>query len=159
MIRALVVDDDPNVRFTVRVALEGAPPPEGEPMEVIEAADGEAALSAVATERFDVVLLDLMLPGMDGVGVLKSIRRRHGGDVAVIMLTARGRESDVAKCFRAGADAYLTKPFDVDELAELTLEMAEMPAGDRRRGRERELERAELLLQLEQSFDDIPLED
>lgn len=159
MIRALVVDDDPNVRFTARVALEGAPPPEGEPMEVVEAEGGEEALRAIATERFDVVLLDIMMPGLDGLAVLESIRRHDPGRLAVVMLTARGRESDVANAYRLGADAYLTKPFDVDELAEVTVRMATATPAEREKSRMRELERAELLLQLEDRFGDVPLGD
>jgi CheY-like chemotaxis protein len=158
MIRVLVVDDDPNVRFTARAALEGAPPPEGLPMSVVEVASGEEALRVVATERFDVIVLDIMMPGLDGLAVLESIRRHDGGQLAVIMLTARGRESDVAEAYRLGADAYLTKPFDVDELAEVVSVMAQTPAADRIKGRQRELERAELLLQLETRFGDLPLD-
>ena len=153
MITVLVVDDDPNVRFTVRVALEGAPPPDGKPMAVIEAANGDVALVRVEEQDIDVVLLDVMMPGMDGFGVLHALRAGLDTEVAVIMLTARGREADVANAFRAGADAYITKPFDVDELAELTLDVASATLEDRRARRERELERAELLLQLEQGFD------
>lgn len=157
MIRVLVVDDDPNVRFTARVALEGAPPPDGQPMEVVEAGGGEEALRAIATERFDVLVLDIMMPGLDGMAVLGSIRR-HDEALPVIMLTARGRESDVAHAYRLGADAYLTKPFDVDELAELTVLLTTMSPSERKQGRQRELERAELLLQLEHRFGDLPLD-
>lgn len=162
MITVLVVDDDPNVRFTVRVALEGAPPPDGEPMAVVEAADGQTALAEVESGQVDVVLLDVMMPGMDGFAVLRALRSGGGAGTSgpaglpVIMLTARGRESDVATAFRIGADGYVTKPFEVDELAELTRAIAEASPAERRQRRIAELERAELLLQLEHTFDDQP---
>jgi CheY-like chemotaxis protein len=158
VITVLVVDDDPNVRFTVRVALEGAPPPDGEPMAVVEAADGEEALRRLAAGGVDVVLLDLMMPGLDGFGVLQALRGEDRPQVPVIMLTARGREADVTTAFRAGADGYLTKPFDVDELAELTAEVALASPEERRHRRMVELERAELLLQLEHNCGDAPTE-
>ncbi len=158
MMRVLVVDDDPGIRFTVRVALEGAPFPEEQDMEVVEAADGAAALTAIATERFDIVVLDVMMPNLDGMQVLRTVRRQRGDDVAIVMLTAKGRESDVAGAFRAGADGYLTKPFDVDELTDAVLAIAAAPPAERRARRHAELQRAELLLQLEHGFGDLPLQ-
>lgn len=152
MIRVLVVDDDANVRFTVRVALEGAPPPDGEPMDIIEADSGEVALDILADTTVDLVLLDLMMPGIDGFAVLQAIRHGGDADLPVIMLTARGREADMANAFRAGADGYVTKPFDVDELAETALLVAQATPGERAQRRRAELERAELLLQLEHNF-------
>ena len=151
MIRVLVVDDDDNVRFTVRVALEGAPPT-GEPMDILEASSGEAALRVLESETVDVVLLDIMMPGLDGFAVLQSIRGGDRPDLPVVMLTARGREADIANAFRAGADGYITKPFDVDELAERCIEVAHATHGERHQRRQEELERAELLLQLEHNF-------
>ncbi len=151
MTRVLVVDDDATVRFTVRVALEGAPP-EGDPMEVLEATHGEDALLTLRAEAIDVVLLDVMMPGLDGFAVLQAIRASVAPAVGVIMLTARGREADVANAFRAGADGYLTKPFGVDELAKLTRSVADSTPAERRLHRAAEFERAELLLQLEQNF-------
>ncbi len=150
--RVLVVYDDSNVRFTVRVALEGAPP-NGQPMEIMEAAGGNAALTFLQSQKIDVVLLDVMMPDMDGFAVLKKLRTEQQNEVPVVMLTASGRESDVANAFRAGADAYVSKPFDVDELARITQDMADMPLRERRKRRIEEMERAELLLQLEYSFD------
>jgi DNA-binding response OmpR family regulator len=154
VITVLVVDDDDNVRFTVRVALEGAPPPEGEPMAVIEATNGVQALSMLQSEDIDVVLLDVMMPSLDGFAVLQLLRSGDDPDVGVIMLTARNREADLANAYRAGADAYLTKPFEVDELAELTRLIAVSSPAERRQRRREELQRAELLLQLEHNFRD-----
>lgn len=151
MIRVLVVDDDANVRFTVRVALEGSPPPSGEPMSVEEAGSGEEALLVLDHQHFDVVLLDVKMGGMDGFGVLQAVRE-SGEEPPVVMLTARGREADIVKAYRAGADGYVTKPFDVDELAHLTRGVAVATPPERLAQRARELERAELLLQLEHGF-------
>lgn len=151
MIHVLVVDDDPNVRFTVRVALEGSPPPSGEPMRVSEAANGKQALEAIEETAFSVVLLDIMMPGLDGFGVLHAVRS-ESEDPPVVMLTAKGREVDIVNAYRAGADGYVTKPFDVDDLAELVHTVATTDPIVRRARRSVELERAELLLQLEHGF-------
>ncbi|MEO2105088.1 MAG: response regulator [Actinomycetota bacterium] len=150
MVRVLVVDDDPNVRFTVRVALEGSPP-SGQPMAVVEAANGVEALQATQHDTYDLVLLDIMMPGLDGFAVLHALRQ-HGDDPPVVMLTARGREVDIVNAFRAGADGYVTKPFDVDELAYLVADLTGREVSERRAMRVKELERAELLLQLEHGF-------
>ncbi|CAN5265312.1 hypothetical protein BH23ACT9_BH23ACT9_14440 [soil metagenome] len=128
MTRVLVVDDDPSVRFTVRVALESAAL-DGPAMEVQEAVDGPSALGALDLGGVDVVLLDVMMPGQDGLSVLQAIRNSEHREVGVIMLTARGRESNVAEAFRKGADAYVTKPFEIDALAELTHDLATAPIG------------------------------
>lgn len=155
MITVLVVDDDPGVRAALRIALETAADAD-DAFEVHEAADGRAALDVLADADFDAVVLDVMMPGMDGLDVLQSIR--GGGDTttAIVMLTARGRESDVTMALRAGADAYLTKPFDLDELTDVVRRTATMTLADRRLDRRRQLERAEVLMQIEQTFGDVP---
>jgi len=133
------------------VALEGSPPPTGQPMEIAEARNGEEALALLEAADFDVILLDISMPVLDGFGVLHAMRR-ESDETPVIMLTARGREVDITNAYRAGADAYVTKPFDVDELATLTREVAGADPKARRARRQEELERAELLLQLEHGF-------
>ena len=120
-------------------------------MSVAEARHGEEALEQLRTRSFDVVLLDISMPVLDGFGVLKAIRERSEHP-PIVMLTARGREVDIVNAYRAGADGYVTKPFDVDELARLTAELAASDPADRRARRAKELERAELLLQLEHGF-------
>jgi two-component system response regulator MprA len=104
----LVVDDDPHIRASLRRTLgfEG--------YEVREAADGIGALAAVAQERPELVILDLMLPGMDGVEVCRRLRQID--DVPVLMLTALEKTPDRVKGLDAGADDYLVKPFATDEL-------------------------------------------
>jgi DNA-binding response OmpR family regulator len=82
---------------------------------VEHAADGSAALTACAAQRFDLVLLDVMLPELDGLSVCQQLRQR-GEQVPVIMLTAKGSEDDIVRGFEAGADDYVTKPFSVREL-------------------------------------------
>jgi DNA-binding response OmpR family regulator len=109
MARVMVVDDDLTVREVVVTYLRAAG------YEVGEAADGEAALAGLRDERADLVVLDLMLPGMDGLEVCRRLRAK-GDDVAVIMLTALGSETDRVVGLERGADDYVTKPFSPREL-------------------------------------------
>jgi DNA-binding response OmpR family regulator len=108
MSRVLVVDDDPTVREVVVSYLRA------EHYEVDEAADGEAALSRVGHARPDLVVLDVMLPGVDGLEVCR--RLRSSDDIPIILLTALGSETDRVVGFELGADDYLTKPFSPREL-------------------------------------------
>jgi CheY-like chemotaxis protein len=105
----LVVDDDPHIRASLRRTLgfEG--------YRVRQAADGIGALAAVAEERPELVILDLMLPGMDGVEVCRRLRQID--DVPVLMLTALERTPDRVKGLDAGADDYLVKPFATERAA------------------------------------------
>ena len=105
----LVVDDDPIVRDVLRryLAREG--------FAVSSAADGEAALDAVAAARPDLILLDLMLPRIDGFEVFRRLRSA-GDPPAVIMLTARGQETDRVVGLDSGADDYVAKPFSPREV-------------------------------------------
>ncbi|MFI1797590.1 response regulator transcription factor [Streptomyces sp. NPDC020379] len=106
--RVLVVDDDPTVAEVVAGYLDRAG------LAVDRAADGPGALEKAAAFRPDLVVLDLMLPGMDGLEVCR--RLRAAGPVAVIMLTARGDEDDRILGLELGADDYVTKPFSPREL-------------------------------------------
>ena len=106
--RILVVDDDPLIARLVRVHLDKAG------YRVLTAASGEDALDLTATEMPDLVILDLMLPGMDGYEVCRAIR--EFSLVPVVMLTARGEQVDKLRGFEMGADDYLTKPFAPAEL-------------------------------------------
>ena len=110
--RALVVEDEPNIRELVELHLKL------EGLTVTSVADGEDALRAVADDAFDVVVLDLMLPKIDGVTVCRAIRRQASPnqDVPILMLTARREESDKVLGLDSGADDSLTKPFGVREL-------------------------------------------
>jgi two-component system KDP operon response regulator KdpE len=104
----LVVDDEPQIRRALRTNLTVRG------YRVLEAGDGEAALTAVADHRPDIVLLDLGLPGLDGIEVLHGVR--GWTDVPVIVLTVRDRETDKVEALDAGADDYVTKPFGMNEL-------------------------------------------
>ena len=105
----LVVDDEPIVRGVVVKYLRR------EGYRTLEAGDGDAALAIVEHERPDLVVLDLMLPGIDGLAVCRRIRARS--ELPVIMLTARAEEADRIVGLELGADDYVTKPFSPRELA------------------------------------------
>lgn len=107
--RILTVEDDERIRTAVRLALED------EGWDVDEAASGEDALNAFTREPADVVLIDIMLPGIDGFDVCRAIRRVS--DVPIVMVTARVDTHDVVAGLEAGADDYLTKPFAPKELS------------------------------------------
>jgi len=107
--RVLVVDDDPTVSDVVRRYLELAG------FEVAHASDGPDALTQFTREEPDLVVLDLMLPGVDGLEVCRRLRQ-HGTGVPVIMLTALGDEADRVLGLQIGADDYVTKPFSPREL-------------------------------------------
>ena len=109
MTRILVVEDERNLALGLRANLEV------EGYEVAVAPTGEAALADALARRPDLVILDLMLPGIDGYEVLATLRAR-GVDVPVLILSARAEEIDKVRGFRAGADDYVTKPFGVMEL-------------------------------------------
>lgn len=108
---ALVIEDERNIRDLVclHLGVEG--------FTCVEAADGPAALTLADARRFDVVVLDLMLPGLDGLSVCRAIRRGAlNAGVPILMLTARRDETDKVLGLETGADDYLTKPFGVREL-------------------------------------------
>ncbi|MDQ0845943.1 response regulator transcription factor [Streptomyces sp. V1I6] len=129
----LVVDDDPTVAEVVTGYLERAG------FAVDRAADGPQALRLAAGRRPDLVVLDLMLPGMDGLEVCRRLRAGEQAPVPVIMLTARGDEDDRILGLEVGADDYVTKPFSPRELVlrvESVLRRGGGGAGERRAGPE-----------------------
>ena len=119
MTRVLVVDDEPQIRNALRTNLRARG------YEVDLAPDGEAALKLAANRHPDVVILDLGLPGIDGVEVIKGMR--GWSEVPIIVLSVRENESDKVEALDAGADDYVTKPFGMDEL------LARLRASVRRR--------------------------
>ena len=106
--RILLVEDDASIREIVALGLRGAG------FTVATAADGPEGLARVRAERPDLVLLDVMLPGLDGLEVAREIRRES--TVPIIMLTARGDTLDIVVGLEAGADDYVRKPFELPEL-------------------------------------------
>jgi DNA-binding response OmpR family regulator len=106
----LVVDDEPTIGEVVSAYLRRAG------YETRVAADGPAALAAVAERSPDLIVLDLMLPGIDGLEVMRRVRERTDRASAVILLTAKGEESDRVIGLRLGADDYVVKPFSPAEL-------------------------------------------
>jgi len=108
MARALVVDDEANIRELVGLYLQSAG------LEVEYCADGEEAVARACAGDCDVIVLDIMLPSMDGIEVCRRIRERS--DVPIIMLTAREGDLDKVGALETGADDYVTKPFSPPEL-------------------------------------------
>jgi CheY-like chemotaxis protein len=111
-LKVLVVDDDPTVRDVLRIMLgfEGC--------QVVDAPDGESALAMYAAIRPDVVILDVAMPGMDGVEVCRQLKTSPHPP-RVVMLTARVHPEDERRALDAGADAYIRKPFSPLEVLEL----------------------------------------
>jgi len=109
--RILIVDDEPNIVISLEYLMRR------EGFEVAVAGDGEAALQAIEAQPPDLVILDLMLPKLNGFDVCQRLRSdpRWRG-LKVLMLTAKGRESEVARGLALGADAYVTKPFSTKDL-------------------------------------------
>jgi two-component system response regulator MprA len=147
MADVLVVDDDPDIRGLLAFTLED----EGHDVRV--AGDGEAALEALTVQPPDCMVLDLMMPGLDGFAVLRA-RRQQGlaSDMRVLILTCRTAERDYVRGWELGADEYVTKPFDPEAvLARVSELLAISPAAltDRRNA---ELQKAELLDRLESAF-------
>lgn len=108
MARILVVDDDRNIRDLIGIYLRN------EQYQVWEAASGTAALSMLDQIEFDLIVLDIMLPEMDGWELCRTIRQES--DIPILMVTAQGEASHRIKGFRLGTDDYLVKPFDPQEL-------------------------------------------
>jgi DNA-binding response OmpR family regulator len=108
---ALVVEDEPNIRDLVRLHLKL------ENIDSVEAADGNIGLELARARQYDLIVLDLMLPGLDGLTLCRAIRRDSlNTGTPILMLTARREESDKVLGLDSGADDYLTKPFGVREL-------------------------------------------
>ena len=128
MTRVLVVEDNANLAFGLTRSLES------EGYEVEAAEDGVRGLEMARTTNRDLVVLDLMLPGMDGYTILKKLRA-EGKDVPVLILTARGEEADKVFGFRLGADDYVTKPFSLSELlARVQAILRRAKSGEKRDG-------------------------
>lgn len=109
----LLVDDDPDIRRILQFTLAA------EGYEVTTASDGEEAIKLARQLVPDVMVLDVMMPGYDGYGVLEHLRSNPiTQNIRVLMLSAKVTDDDVWNGWRAGADCYLTKPFDIDKVLE-----------------------------------------
>lgn len=110
--KVLIVDDEPNIVISLQFLMRKAG------FETSVARDGDEALTEVESFRPDLVLLDVMMPRRDGFEVCQQLRASGWTDLKIILLTAKGREAEVAKGLSLGADAYVTKPFSTSELVE-----------------------------------------
>ena len=107
--RILVVDDESGVRDLICDALHMSD------FQTLQAVDGLAALSAIRKDRFDLIILDINMPKLDGLGLLEKIRN-DGIELPALMLSARGDKTDISTGLKLGADDYMTKPFSIEEL-------------------------------------------
>jgi DNA-binding response OmpR family regulator len=113
----LIVDDEQHIRLLIEQALEEL---EDDGVELLTAPDGEVAIDVVRNHAPQLVFLDVTMPKVNGFDVCRTIKRDLGlGDTYVVMLTAKGQAYDRQQGLEAGADLYLTKPFDPDELLEI----------------------------------------
>jgi two-component system KDP operon response regulator KdpE len=108
--KLLIVDDESSIRWALRKALQGMS------FEIVEAESGEQAIALVRTVRFDAVLLDIGMPGMNGIEACREMRKRMPL-LGIVMLSVKDAEEDKVQALEAGADDYITKPFHIRELA------------------------------------------
>jgi DNA-binding response OmpR family regulator len=126
MARILVVDDEPDVLLLCRVNLQHAG------HDVLEASDGEQGLALAMSEVPDAIVLDLMLPQMDGYGVLfHLLADERTRDIPVLVLTAKAQREDRVRCWEQGAAEYMTKPFSPAALSAALTLLIEMSPGQR----------------------------
>lgn len=120
--RILIADDEPNIVVSLEFLMKR------EGFDVQVAVDGEAALQAIAAQMPDLILLDIMLPKKDGFEVCQQIRANPRWQaVKVVMLTAKGRDTEVSKGLALGADAYMTKPFSTKDLVAQVRQLLGLP--------------------------------
>ncbi|REB06061.1 DNA-binding response regulator [Sporosarcina sp. BI001-red] len=110
MTQLLVVDDDPHIRELMKVFLTK------EGLSIVEAADGEAALLVLESEKIDLIILDIMMPNMAGWAFCQEVRTYYSDSLPILMVTAKGETAQKVKGFDLGADDYLVKPFAPAEL-------------------------------------------
>ncbi|MBK4730892.1 response regulator [Oxynema sp. CENA135] len=119
--KILIVDDEPHIRILMEQTLEEL---EDEGVELLIEENGEAALKAIESERPQLVFLDVMMPKLNGFEVCNKVKNELKIEgVYIIMLTAKGQEFDKQKGCDVGADLYMTKPFDPDEVLERSIEV------------------------------------
>jgi DNA-binding response OmpR family regulator len=150
MARILIAEDNAEIRTLV----SGILVEEGHKVGV--ANNGQQALDMIMADAPDVLVLDIMMPQMDGYGVLKEIKSAGTREaMKILVLTAKTSETDWVRGYKLGADAYLTKPFDTDELVNGIEDLLGMTKEQLRVRREQELDKAQLLSRLESMFDSL----
>jgi DNA-binding response OmpR family regulator len=131
MARVLVIDDEPDVLLLCRVNLQHAG------HEVFEAPDGERGVATALAERPDAIVLDLMLPQMDGYDVLAALGEdEQTKDIPVLILTAKAQREDRVRCWEEGASEYMTKPFSPAALSSTLAQLIAMSPQERAKRRE-----------------------
>ena len=111
--KILIADDEPNILLSLEFLMQR------EGFQVLVARDGQQALDAILQQRPDLVLLDVMMPKKSGFDVLQAVREHDElAAIRILMLTAKGRDTDMAKGLALGADDYMTKPFSTRELVD-----------------------------------------
>ena len=119
--KLLIVDDEAHIRMLIEQTLEEL---EDAGVEMFFAENGEQALEMIKTEKPDLVFLDVMMPKMNGMEVCQKVKKELGlTDVYIILLTAKGQEVDRQNGLDMGADRYMTKPFDPDEMLDVATEI------------------------------------
>ena len=120
-LKLLIVDDEHHLRMLIEQALEDL---EDEGVELLTASNGEEALNTIREEQPQLVFLDVMMPKMNGIEVCRQVKQElKMTDTYIIMLTAKGQETDKKKGEEVGADLYMTKPFDPDRLLDKAREV------------------------------------
>ena len=147
----LIVDDDPHIRDMLGLVLEESG------HEVLEAADGVQALEALERSAPDCMILDLMMPELDGHGLLRAMRERDlAASTRVLVLTCKVHAGEFIEAWQLGADEYVTKPVDPFQLVERLHGLLAIPVSQLQQERAAKLEKAVLLARLESSFGKSP---
>ncbi len=119
--KILIVDDEPHIMLLMEQTLEEL---EDEGVELLTARDGKEAIEVIKSEKPQLVFLDVMMPKLNGFDVCNTVKNELKlTEIYIIMLTAKGQEFDKQKGQEAGADLYMTKPFDPDEVVKKSLEI------------------------------------
>lgn len=142
MTSVLIADDEQHIRTLVRLNFED------QGYEVFEAVDGEQALDLIESSEPDVIILDLKMPKVDGLGVLRKLQS-EGAGYRIVMLTGATGEEDHLRGYGAGADVYVTKPFEPEDLLGAVEDVLSKNPTELKERREQEIERARLLRQLD----------
>jgi DNA-binding response OmpR family regulator len=121
MPKILIVDDEPDMRILLEQTLEGF---EDKGVILLTADNGKKAIECIKAEKPELVFLDVMMPEINGFEICNTVKNEYGmKDVYIVILTAKGQEIDKQQGQDVGVDVYMTKPFDLDEIVEKTIEV------------------------------------